>query len=446
MDATPNIAHYRVHKILGKGGMGTVYLASHAQIGLKVAIKELKPEFTRDRGIRYRFKNEASLMANLSHPNIVALHDYIETPEGVYLIMEYVDGITLDYYIHQISGPIPEAKAIDIFGQILKAVQYAHDRNIIHRDIKPANIMITQQGGIKMLDFGIAKHINPQQQGLTQTGVRLGTIFYMSPEQIRAQNTDARSDIYSLGMTLYEMLTATNPYMSDASEFDISQKIVHEPLPPARTFYPGISAYMQRILDKATAKSPQDRFQSAREFEQAILGNQEISLNNVPEHTVEWIISSKAQHQEEQQEVAEVPVDKEEIILVPQQETLLLKNRFGRISDQSLHYLKGRDLFEKGTLQEVGLGEIVAAELSTHQEIITGLFFILFPLPLLYFFWNWFTIGLASLLIGFGALCFTNFPTITIEKQDLKKLKMKGWPWEIRSASHYVHTLRDQIP
>ena len=438
MTGQSNIANYQILKVLGNGGMGTVYLAQHTQIGRKVAIKELKPDYARDPSIRQRFKNEAALMANLHHPNIVSLHDYMETPTGVFLIMEYVEGITLDHYIHQVSGPVLENKAIEAFSQILDAVEYAHERSIIHRDIKPANIMISTNGTIKILDFGIAKNIDPSERALTRTGIKMGTIYYMSPEQVLARELDIRTDIYSLGITLYEMITGKNPYIVDLSEYEISNKIVNEPLPHARHFYPNVSDEMQDILEKATAKDPVQRFQSAVEFKAALLGQQKFSRVQSSENIVEWIIEKEPS--ERSNTVPDQPVIKN-----TEKEYLMLDNAFGMVTNHKLMFYKGKDLFEKGKKNEIPLQRIISSELNTHREITSGSIALAIGVAMVWFFMNAFTIILGVVLGIFSVLCFFRFPTVTIVLNDWKKVKMKSWPWNIRAASRYVHTIRELV-
>ncbi|NJO03853.1 MAG: serine/threonine protein kinase, partial [Bacteroidia bacterium] len=187
-------------------------MAQHTQLNRRAAIKALHPNFVSNPNIRERFKNEASTLAHFQHPNIVALYDYVETPTGLFLIMEYVEGKPMDDYIRQVSGPIPEDRTARLFVRILDAFDYAHNRGVIHRDIKPSNIMITPQEEVKILDFGIAKIIGGVSKNLTNAGTRMGTVLYMSPEQVKGQEVDRRSDVYSLGVTLFQMLTGRSVY------------------------------------------------------------------------------------------------------------------------------------------------------------------------------------------------------------------------------------------
>ncbi|MCU0447756.1 MAG: serine/threonine protein kinase [Microscillaceae bacterium] len=439
MTTKNTLLNYQIKRIIGKGGMGTVYLAVHTRINRQVAIKELHPQFSREASIRERFRNEAALLANLHHPNIVALHDYIETGEGVYLIMEYVEGIPLDEYIQKVSGPIPEAKAQEIFAKILDAFAYAHAQGIVHRDIKPSNIMVLPDGDIKILDFGIAKNLQSEERQLTRTGMKIGTIYYMSPEQIRALAVDARTDIYSLGITLFEMLTGSNPFAPDLSEFDVSNKIVNEPLPRARTFYPGISEAMQAVIDRATAKNPTERFQSIEEFKKALLAIQNPAN---PLNTVEWVVepptNGKLTTMDTLDNTGEYRPKKEK-------EYILLDNQFGLLTNRKVLYIKGKDLFEAGQREEVYLRKIISADLESHREIPTGIFFLLISIPLLIFYFGILTLIFSGFMLGFAGLCFLKFPTVVLVRQDLKKIKMRGWPWHNRAASEYVFTLQQQL-
>ena len=268
------ILNYKIEKLIGEGGMGTVYLGINEQFEQKVAIKVLAPQFVHNADIVKRFKKEASMLSKLNHPNIVKLLNFYENDKGVYLIMEYVEGYTLDEYITNISGPILEDKAAEMFYEILDGFEFAHSKGIIHRDIKPSNIIVTNDGEIKIFDFGIAKLINePENQKLTRTGTKLGTVVYMSPEQIRQGEVSKLSDIYSLGVVLHQLLTGKSPYMpNEMSEFDISTKIVFEPLPRLKSIYPHVSDEIQNIVDIASSKKPENRFSSCSNFKSELWG------------------------------------------------------------------------------------------------------------------------------------------------------------------------------
>jgi serine/threonine protein kinase len=263
------ILNYEIKSLLGAGGMGNVYMAEHIQLGRKVAIKMLHPRLASNESLRERFKNEASAMAHLQHPNIVALYDYMESEDGLFLIMEYIEGQELDDYIKNVSGPIPEVEVMRLMSQILSAFQYAHGKGVVHRDIKPSNILLTKEGHVKVLDFGIAKLLGADKS-LTKTGTQMGTVFYMSPEQVKGQKVDHRSDIYSLGVTLFQMLTGQAPYSKDTTEFEVYNQIVSFPLPKASSIYPGVSKRLDSIIDNATEKNIDERFQSCELFLQAL--------------------------------------------------------------------------------------------------------------------------------------------------------------------------------
>jgi serine/threonine protein kinase len=261
-----SILNYEIKSLIGEGGMGSVYLAFHTQMNRKVAIKALLPRYMANQEIKQRFKNEASTLAHLQHPNSVGLYDYVEDESGLYLVMEYVEGMPLDEFVSNVTGPMPEERAVPIIKEILSAFSYAHQKGIVHRDIKPANIIVTQNDGVKILDFGIARLLGNGNQNLTKTGTQIGTVFYMSPEQVQGKKVDIRSDIYSLGVTFYQMLTGVNPYNGLTTEYEVYSRIVKDDLPPPQDIYPGIPDYFLAILKKALAKQPEDRFQTCDDF------------------------------------------------------------------------------------------------------------------------------------------------------------------------------------
>ena len=267
------ILNYKIEKVIGEGGMGTVYRASHTKIPNRIAaIKVLKSNFLQNENLKNRFRREMEIMATISHENIIKLEQFDEDQIGMYLIMEYFDGLEIDNYLKNKIGIFPEEKAIPIMVQILKAMGFAHKQGIIHRDIKPANILINQEGTIvKILDFGIAK-MKDDISMATKSGAQIGTVFYMSPEQVLGKELDFRSDIYALGVTFYQMLTGINPYQDLNTEYEIYNKITKEELPDPREIYPAVSEQMVNILKKALAKDPNIRFQSCEEFISALQG------------------------------------------------------------------------------------------------------------------------------------------------------------------------------
>jgi serine/threonine protein kinase len=260
------IQNYRIISLIGEGGMGDVYLAEHVSIKRKVAIKVLKPELVKNEEIRLRFKNEASMLAHLQHPNIVGLIDYVEQDGGLFLIMEYVEGRGLDEFIKAQQAPISIERAKKLMTQIVEAFAYAHKNGIIHRDVKPSNFIITSSEEIKVLDFGIAKLVGEGNHHLTKTGTQIGTVYYMSPEQVRGQVLDHRSDIYSLGVTFYELLTGVCPYRSMNTEYEIYDSIVKDPLLDLTQTMGKAYRTLWHIISKSTAKEVNDRYQSCIDF------------------------------------------------------------------------------------------------------------------------------------------------------------------------------------
>ncbi|MBQ4395726.1 MAG: serine/threonine protein kinase, partial [Paludibacteraceae bacterium] len=265
------ILNYRIVSFIGKGGMGRVYLAEHKFISnQKVAIKMIHSNMANDY-TRSRLKEEAEHLAELKHQNIVTFHDYHIDEEGnIYLIMEYADGKSLDDYIRTESGLIVQERVCPIFEPILDAVGYAHKHNILHRDIKPSNVVITKDGTPKILDFGIARLIKNKGYEANEDFI-VGTPSYMSPEQVKGEKLDERSDIYSLGVMLHQMLTGNPPYdLTTLTELQINQKVVDEPLPRLRSYYRYVSDSVQKVVDKATAKNPANRYQNCADFKKAL--------------------------------------------------------------------------------------------------------------------------------------------------------------------------------
>lgn len=257
----PRISGYQFEKIIGKGAMSTVYLALQESLGRRVAIKVLSPDLANDLIFSKRFIKEARIIGKLGHPHIVTIFDAGNLDDVYYIAMEYLEGGTLKERIK--AGLTPD-QAVMILCQIARALGQAHQQHCIHRDIKPANILFRNPNTALLSDFGIAKNTLDKTQ-LTAAGWRLGTPNYMSPEQALAKPTDARSDLYSLGVVFYEMLTGTRPFQG-ADAFDIALKHLKEPVPtlpePLGRFQPAI----ERLL----AKEPADRFANAEELVAAV--------------------------------------------------------------------------------------------------------------------------------------------------------------------------------
>ncbi len=280
------ILNYKIISLLGEGGMGDVYLAEHLTIKRKVAIKVLKPVLVKNDEIKRRFKNEASVMAQLQHSNIVGLLDYLEDEDGLYLIMEFVEGKTLDIFLSELSEPLSIQRSKEIMIQMLKAFAYAHKNGIVHRDVKPSNIIINANDEIKVLDFGIAKIIGDSQHNLTKTGSHIGTVYYMSPEQVKASELDSRSDIYSLGITFYELLAGFCPYKGATSEYEIFNKIVNDPLVSLEDSLGKQYNLVWNAIQKATQKKPEDRFQTCEEFIETLKGEKKAFVEKKVEQSI----------------------------------------------------------------------------------------------------------------------------------------------------------------
>jgi serine/threonine protein kinase len=259
------IGKYKITRLIGEGGMASVYEAEHEMLGTKVAVKILNPILSANAQIKERFRNEAKLMASLDHPNITKVLDFDEQPQQLSILMEFLNGEDLNQKIKR-NGPLSEKEIKDIFAQTLSAFQYAHEQGIVHRDIKPSNIFILPNGHVKILDFGIAKLFG-QVNEMTQTGTQIGTPVYMSPEQVKADKSiDHRSDIYSLGVTLFFLINGKSPYnLNTESNFEIFNKIVFEPLPKISE-----ENIFSEIISRACQKEREERFQSCLEFIQSL--------------------------------------------------------------------------------------------------------------------------------------------------------------------------------
>ncbi|WP_294762802.1 Stk1 family PASTA domain-containing Ser/Thr kinase [uncultured Lactobacillus sp.] len=253
---------YRIIDTLGEGGMANVYLAEDIILQRKVAVKILRLDLQKEPQTLARFQREALATSELSHPNIVMVLD-VGTDHGLpYMVMEYVDGPDLKEYIRA-NSPLNLGNIIKIMDQILSAMSLAHKHNVIHRDLKPQNILMDKHGNIKIADFGIAVALN--QNSVTQTNSAIGSVHYMSPEQTRGGLVTKQSDIYSLGIILYELITGNVPFNGD-SAVSIALKHAQEPIPSIRKQDPNIPQPLENVVLKATAKDPRDRYNSAKEM------------------------------------------------------------------------------------------------------------------------------------------------------------------------------------
>jgi serine/threonine-protein kinase len=253
---------YELLKQLGGGGMAIVYMGRDTLLNRLVTVKMLRPEFTSDEDFVKRFRREAQAVASLSHPNIVSIYDVGQEDKVHYLVMEYVEGDNLKNLIRE-QGVVPVDRAVEIARQISDALQHAHENNIVHRDIKPQNILITKEGRPKLTDFGIAREATTAT--LTQTDTIVGSVHYLSPEQARGETAGPRSDIYSLGIVLYEMVTGVLPFQGETPIGVALKHIQESPVPPS-SLKPSVSPGLERIITRAMAKNPVDRYQSAKDM------------------------------------------------------------------------------------------------------------------------------------------------------------------------------------
>ncbi|MFF9122528.1 Stk1 family PASTA domain-containing Ser/Thr kinase [Streptomyces sp. NPDC014889] len=259
---------YELGHVLGRGGMAEVYLAHDTRLGRTVAVKTLRADMARDPSFQARFRREAQSAASLNHPAIVAVYDtgedYIDGVSIPYIVMEYVDGSTLRELLHSGRKLLPE-RSMEMTIGILQGLEYAHRSGIVHRDIKPANVMLTRNGQVKVMDFGIARAMGDSGMTMTQTAAVIGTAQYLSPEQAKGEQVDARSDLYSTGCLLYELLTVRPPFVGDSPVAVAYQHVREEPQPPS-VFDPEITPEMDAIVMRALVKDPDYRYQSADEM------------------------------------------------------------------------------------------------------------------------------------------------------------------------------------
>jgi serine/threonine protein kinase len=261
------IGTYKIIEKIGEGGMGSVYKGLDEMLEREVAIKVLRPELASQEHVVERFRTEAKTLAKLNHTNIATVFNFIHQDDHYFMVMEFVRGETLDHIIRR-TGAMLYEQAVGMFCHVLDGLEHAHSLGIIHRDIKPANIMLTDVGIVKVMDFGIARVLGTSR--MTKQGNIIGTIEYMSPEQVRGEETDARSDIYSAGILFYEMLTGRVPFESK-SEFELMKSQIEDPPPPPRKFATYIPEQAEQAIMRALAKKPEARYESATAFRQELL-------------------------------------------------------------------------------------------------------------------------------------------------------------------------------
>jgi eukaryotic-like serine/threonine-protein kinase len=259
---------YELDGVVGRGSLAEVYRARDIRLDRIVAVKTLRADLARNQQSQGRFRREAQSAASLTHPSIVGVYDTGEDmATGVpvpYIVMEYVDGRIVRDLLQEGYRLLPE-RSLEIIDGVLRALDYSHQAGIVHRDIKPGNVMVTRNGDVKVMDFGIARAMDDAQATTTQTAQVIGTVQYLSPEQARGERVDSRSDLYSVGCVLYELLTGRPPFTGDSPVAIAYQHVRENPVPPSRVD-PDVPAWADAIVLKAMAKSPADRYQTAAEM------------------------------------------------------------------------------------------------------------------------------------------------------------------------------------
>jgi len=261
---------YQIEEMLGQGGMSSVFKATDPNLKRAVAVKMIHPHLSSDPDFVKRFEEEAAAVAQLRHPSIIQVYDFNSDDETYYMVLEFVPGETIQDHLKRLNASkrlLSVTKAVEYIADICDAVDYAHQRGMIHRDIKPANLMLNVMGQAILMDFGIAKIVGGQRH--TATGAVVGTAMYMAPEQIKGENPDKRADIYSLGVTLFEMLSGRPPFEAD-SAMTLMMMHVNDPVPDVKNLNPDVPDSLVRVLNTALAKDPNDRYQSAAQMATAL--------------------------------------------------------------------------------------------------------------------------------------------------------------------------------
>ena len=275
---TRKIQSYEIIELIGEGELGVVWKARHSQRNEIVSIMSLSDQYTNNPEFRERFLNEAQILTKLNHKNIVRIIDFIEEPKALHLVMEYIEGRTLDTILAEEPSPISYEKALPLFIQILEGISYIHQQGIVHQHLNPSKIIVTPDNTLKVADFCVA-----QLLGKIKKGTKKETLFYMSPEQVRREQVDVQSDIYSLGIILYEMLAGRLPYDKNEamSDFTLVNKIISEKLRDPREFYPEIPEWIVNIVNQATTKERSARIKNADDFTLLLKSEKEIYEKNI---------------------------------------------------------------------------------------------------------------------------------------------------------------------
>ena len=265
-DENPRVLNdrYEIYRRLARGGMAQVYLARDRVLDRPVAVKELVPEFATDPSFVERFRREAQAAASLTHANVVAVYDWGSQDGTYFIVMEYVDGPSLSQVLRS-EGPLHPRRAAEIAAEVADGLGFAHARGVVHRDVKPGNVLLSKSGQAKVTDFGIARALSSPAEDLTQAGSVMGTATYFSPEQAQGLAVDPRSDLYSLGVVLYEMVTGRPPF-SGETPLAISYRHVQDPPEPPSTHISGLPRGLEAIIMKLLSKSPDDRYPSAQDL------------------------------------------------------------------------------------------------------------------------------------------------------------------------------------
>ncbi|MFQ5935872.1 MAG: serine/threonine-protein kinase [Acidiferrobacterales bacterium] len=270
------LEHYVIEGEIGTGGMGIVYKANDTLLNRVVALKVLPPELCEQEQFLRRFAREARLLARIDSHQVVTVHTLVEKEVGLVLVMEYLEGETLEQRLHR-SGPVSVKEAVAIFDQASLGVEHIHVMGVVHQDLKPGNIFLTADGCVKLLDFGVAKLMD--EHDFEQVGTMQGTLLYISPEQIKGHQVDQRSDVYTLGVSLFEAVTGRLPF-ERKTNYALMHAHVQEAPPPPTNYQTEIPGELEKVILKAIAKEPERRFQTIRDFHKALLHYRRIKLPN----------------------------------------------------------------------------------------------------------------------------------------------------------------------